>query len=562
MNCLEYYAQTNFDAFETEYRPSYYFSEHGMDMSFLINNYREYSDSTMEDSCDTSTKYISGLSSDNHGFLQSIAVPLNRHEFSESAMEDSFNSPTAYPSNQYSNGYLENQYNDNHVFQSFITPFPDYPNSPIEIGYPESNTNFSETEISGSGLSESGKVSSISLLKTSEVSSNGFSQSGEFSDRVFLNTTENSNNGLSESNKIQVFPDSEKQMILPWEAEEEAQDLQLSLLHLLKALGEAMEKGSRDLADVIISRIAEKVSPVGSTMERVCFNMVRTLEPTWAQKQTDYLVREAQKNYMVALRAFYEIFPYGRFAHFAANQAIIESIPQWAERVHIVDFDIGDGLQWPPLLQGLAHSSKVRAVHITAVRTEGERFRETKRRLCEWAEAVRVQLCVEETSMVEVKELFMEERAGEWVVVNYMVGLPHMGSRRALEKAHGLLQACGHVGLVTMGRGCVGEGGFDGCLLGLHGLLESMEWQLPKQGLARTVFESLFFGNIGPIRPESDFEFSGLIGVGLSEGSVVEARELVRACEGSYGVEVVGERRNEMVLKWRGTPLVRVSAWR
>ena len=67
----------------------------------------------------------------------------------------------------------------------------------------------------------------------------------------------------------------------------------------------------------------------------------------------DYIKQECTKNFEVAFKAFYDIFPYGRFARFAANSAILESIPTDAEMIHIVDFDIDEGLQWAPLIETL-----------------------------------------------------------------------------------------------------------------------------------------------------------------------------------------------------------------
>jgi len=50
---------------------------------------------------------------------------------------------------------------------------------------------------------------------------------------------------------------------------------------------------------------------------------------------------------------FYESCPYLKFAHFTANQAILEAFAG-CRRVHVVDFGIKQGMQWPALLQALA----------------------------------------------------------------------------------------------------------------------------------------------------------------------------------------------------------------
>ncbi|KAK8486037.1 hypothetical protein V6N13_016323 [Hibiscus sabdariffa] len=49
--------------------------------------------------------------------------------------------------------------------------------------------------------------------------------------------------------------------------------------------------------------------------------------------------------------------PFIRFAHLTANQAILEAIQVGQQCIHILDFDIMHGVQWPPLMQALAERS-------------------------------------------------------------------------------------------------------------------------------------------------------------------------------------------------------------
>ncbi|GLT75675.1 hypothetical protein SLA2020_473800 [Shorea laevis] len=52
-----------------------------------------------------------------------------------------------------------------------------------------------------------------------------------------------------------------------------------------------------------------------------------------------------------------QITPFVRFSHLTANQAILEAIDEGQQAIHILDFDIMHGLQWPPLMQALAERS-------------------------------------------------------------------------------------------------------------------------------------------------------------------------------------------------------------
>ncbi|KAM5582878.1 scarecrow-like protein 18 [Rosa sericea] len=52
-----------------------------------------------------------------------------------------------------------------------------------------------------------------------------------------------------------------------------------------------------------------------------------------------------------------QITPFIRFSHLTANQAILEAIDSTHHAIHILDFDIKHGVQWPPLMQALAERS-------------------------------------------------------------------------------------------------------------------------------------------------------------------------------------------------------------
>ncbi|KAM6592183.1 hypothetical protein CsatA_014788 [Cannabis sativa] len=59
-----------------------------------------------------------------------------------------------------------------------------------------------------------------------------------------------------------------------------------------------------------------------------------------------------------AFQGFNNVSPFVKFAHFTSNQAILESFHR-RDRVHVIDLDIMQGLQWPALF------------HILATRVEG-----------------------------------------------------------------------------------------------------------------------------------------------------------------------------------------------
>ncbi|XP_021826459.1 nodulation-signaling pathway 2 protein-like [Prunus avium] len=376
-------------------------------------------------------------------------------------------------------------------------------------------------------------------------------------------------------------------------------DNELSIRHLLKAYGEAMEMGQRELEEVILRCLSEKVNPLGQSLERLAFNLCQEID----DQQGDYLKQESCKNFEAALNLFYQSFPYGRFAHYAANTAILEAIPEDAETVHIVDFDMGEGVQLSQLIEAVAQRHKT--LKVTAIKWDVEetedgappqwRFEETKRQLQHHARSFGLNLKVEEIAIEdlvsEVKKANKRGGGREFLAFNCMVGLPHMRRRRSrglilefLRLAKDLLSSSANYktsnrGIITFGDGDAGaklgnsssfSSFFDGYLAHYQALLESIESNFPSHlAEARMVIELMFvapyvssqalFQKWNEVREECHLQpWFGLEGKRLSRESLMEAKEMVG--ESSYGVRI-GQNGNEMALEWEGTPLVRVSTW-
>ncbi|CDP06444.1 unnamed protein product [Coffea canephora] len=399
-------------------------------------------------------------------------------------------------------------------------------------------------------------------------------------------------------------------LVLPAEGVE--LDNELAAFHLLMAYAEAMEMGQEELAEVIAKRISEKVSPVGDTVERLLYYMFHALD-----KQSDYLKQESAKNFYQAFKAFYQIFPNGKFAHFAANLAILESLPDDADTIRIFDFDIGEGIQWASLIEAIGH--QCREVTLTSVKfAEGEdaamdanpltmwRFEDAKKQLSDYARSYGLKLMVDEVELAdlvgELKNISNRKQGSsgrrQFLVFNCMVGLPHMGRVRSrrdvfefLQASQSFLQlvhasaACGNYkgGVITFGDGDAWEkvrntstyGSFlDGNMAHYQALLESIKLNFPSHlGEARTAMENLFVApSVSSLAWAEKWEERkrygqlelgfGLEGLKLSRESLMEAKEVVREGESLYGVRMQGESHNEMVMDWRGTPMVRVSCWR
>ncbi|KAK2995486.1 hypothetical protein RJ640_016842, partial [Escallonia rubra] len=88
------------------------------------------------------------------------------------------------------------------------------------------------------------------------------------------------------------------------------------------------------------------------------------------------------------LRASAAETPFIRFAQLTANQAILESV-QNQQAIHILDFDILHGVQWPPLMQAIAERGfPSPSLRITGIGSDLDILRRTGDRLAKFAHSL------------------------------------------------------------------------------------------------------------------------------------------------------------------------------
>ncbi|KAK7339932.1 hypothetical protein VNO77_20619 [Canavalia gladiata] len=373
-------------------------------------------------------------------------------------------------------------------------------------------------------------------------------------------------------------------------------DNQVSLPHLMEACGEALEQGQKALVEVILRCMSQKVSPLGEPLERLAFYLSQDMS-----NHGTYLKGEASKNFEAALKAFYQGFPIGKIAHYAAISAILEAIPEDCDAIHIVDFCIGHGVQWPPMIEAIAHKHKI--LKLTSIKWGDENpecvstpcnFEETRRKLYEHAKSCGLKLMVEEKGVEEVVTEIkkMNKRGGGRVFLafNCMMGLPHMGKVRSrkhalefLNVAKDLINSSGNRGIITFGDADAFEkvknslnfrSVFDGYLVHYQAMLESIESHFPTCfSEARIAMEQLFLqpsiSSLDWLQTWEEMKRDchleaeiSLEGCTLSKNILMEVKEVLRGSEGSYLARIEGQNGNELVLEWKGTELLRFSTWR
>uniref|UniRef100_A0A0D9VS81 Uncharacterized protein n=1 Tax=Leersia perrieri TaxID=77586 RepID=A0A0D9VS81_9ORYZ len=225
-------------------------------------------------------------------------------------------------------------------------------------------------------------------------------------------------NGSNPGSTTTTNPGTPAFDVEPPQNDDDCPEKGLRLLHLLMAASGALSgpHKSRELARVILVRLKEMVShshtgaanAAASNMERLAVHFTDALQAlldgshpvTGRQASAAAAATTAAASQhhhagdvLTAFQMLQDMSPYMKFGHFTANQAILEAVAG-DRRVHIVDYDIAEGIQWASLMQAMtSRADGVPAPHlrITAVSRSGGGARavqEAGRRLSSFAASI------------------------------------------------------------------------------------------------------------------------------------------------------------------------------
>lgn len=133
----------------------------------------------------------------------------------------------------------------------------------------------------------------------------------------------------------------------------DSQEAGIRLVHTLMACAEAVQQENLKAADALVRQISVLATSQGGAMRKVAGYFAEALARRIyrVHPQQDGSLDSAFSD--ILQMHFYESCPYLKFAHFTANQAILEAFAG-CRRVHVIDFGMKQGMQWPALMQALA----------------------------------------------------------------------------------------------------------------------------------------------------------------------------------------------------------------
>lgn len=242
----------------------------------------------------------------------------------------------------------------------------------------------------------------------------------------FFNSNNNNNNNDNNNNPMSM---QQQQLTVVTSMEENSG---IRLVHMLMTCADSLQRGEFPLASSLIEDMQNLLVHVNTScgIGKVAGYFIDALSRRiFSPRATSAAVSSPYED-EVLYHHYYEACPYLKFAHFTANQAILEAF-NGHDCVHVIDFNLMHGLQWPALIQALAlRPGGPPLLRLTGIGPPSPDGRDTLReiglRLAELARSVNVRFAfrgVAATRLEDVKPWMLQVGPKEAVAVNSIMQL-------------------------------------------------------------------------------------------------------------------------------------------
>lgn len=211
------------------------------------------------------------------------------------------------------------------------------------------------------------------------------------------------------------------------------------LKEMLCTCAKAMAINDMETTEWLISELPKMVSVSGNPIQRLGAYLLEALVARMAYSGSiiykSLKCREPTSNELLShMHALYEICPYLKFGYISANGAIAEAL-RGESKVHIIDFQINQGIQWISLIQAFAGRPggppMIRITGVddpTSAYARGGGIDIVGERLSRHANSCNVPFEFHsiKASPTEVQLEDLEIRSGEAIAVNFVMMLHHV----------------------------------------------------------------------------------------------------------------------------------------
>lgn len=370
----------------------------------------------------------------------------------------------------------------------------------------------------------------------------------------------------------------------------------LELVSLLVACVEAIELRNFANINQFLSRLGELASPEGTPIQRVGSYFTEALAIRTARLWPSIFhiappreLDRAEDEAATSFRLLNHLSPIPKFLHFTSNEMILRAF-EGKDRVHIIDFDIKQGLQWPGLFHSLAsRPNPPTHVRITGIGESKQELQDTGDRLAGFAAALNLPFEFHPVvdRLEDVRLWMLHVKENECVAVNCILQLHKVlydESGGVFRNLLGLIRSTNPTIVLVAEQEAEHnhlkwERRFLDSLKYYSAIFDSLDSSLPLDSSPTKIkVEEMFAREIrniiaceGSDRVERHENFNtwrrlmeegGFRCMGVTERESLQSQMLLKMFSSKdYNVEKQGEDGGGLTLSWLDQPLFTVSSW-
>ncbi|KAJ4772792.1 hypothetical protein LUZ62_063548 [Rhynchospora pubera] len=380
----------------------------------------------------------------------------------------------------------------------------------------------------------------------------------------------------------------------------EPKEVLVDLWDLLIRCSEAVSVNNINLAYELIKQIRKHSSHKGDSYQRMAYYLVDGLEARLDGTGCDIYYKQisnqgSASDLLKGFRIYHAVCPYPRASYFFANETIL-NISKNASKVHIIDFGIELGFQWPSFFERLASLGNThQKIRITGISFPDKGLRpaktveETGRRLSEYAQRFNIRFkyqgIASKWENIQIKDLKIDKE--EVLIVSSLYCFRNLG-----DETINMISARDKVlRMIRMIKPCVFIHGivnssysnpfftmrFKQVLSSFFSFFDMLESTMPRQSEGRLLIERTFLGPNafnaiaceGSERVERPEKYRQWQARNLRAGfeqlpvnSMIK-KKIESTVRGLFHKEFVVDENNKwLLLGWKGTIVYALSTWK
>ncbi|TKY67364.1 Scarecrow protein 14 [Spatholobus suberectus] len=373
----------------------------------------------------------------------------------------------------------------------------------------------------------------------------------------------------------------------------------VDLRNLLLRCSHSVYANDKWTASELLKQIRQHSSPLGDASQRLAHYFADGLEARLAGAQGMFSFLSSQRStaaeFLKAHHFFLSATPFKKFTYFSTNKMIVK-VAAKAETVHIIDFGILYGFQWPMLIKSLSNREggppKLRITGIDFPQPgfrPTERIEETGRRLANYCERYNVPFeyhakASRNWETIQVEALKIE--SNELVVVNSLMKFENLLDETVEVNSprNAVLELIRKINPDIFTQ-CIVNGSYNApffttrfreALFHFHTIYDLCDTVVPRENEWRLMIEReilgreamnviAYEGSERVHRPETYRQWqirntrAGFKQLPLNEELMAKFRTLLK--EGYHGDFVLDEDNNWMLQGWKGRILYASTCW-